>query len=326
MNRQTDGDGHGDVNQGALPSAIRDCTQGVTRSQEKCARQTGVIPSEQPTSMLQTSTELATATPWPDATCSSSESSASGKERPADVTYVVYRVTSPSGKVYVGITRRSLDQRKIEHLYLARTRSRHFSAALRKYGPAMAWEVLEKGIATLAEANERERHYIALYRSAERAHGYNLTKGGDGVVASEETRKRMSTSAKARGVSARQLANLENGRGDFWKGRRHSAESRARMSTSHSGRVPSEETRAKMSAAHTGQAFTEEHKRRIREGNANPVRRSDGSVFSSATEAAKALGLSFDAVAKSIRRGTPCRGFHFTRISLDAFRAALKGS
>lgn len=247
---------------------------------------------------------------------------------PEATTYSVYLATSPSGKVYIGITGRTLDVRKVEHRYLARAgKNRHFAAALRKYGSAMTWVVLEDGIATLDEANERERHYVAIYHSSDRAHGYNLTEGGDGVVASAETRAKMSASAKTRGVSEKQLANLKKGRGEIWKGRRHSTESRERMSAAHVGCVVSEKTRAKMSDAHKGQKFTEEHKRRIRESNANPVRRSDGFVFSSAAEAAKGLGLSSpDAVAKSIRRGTPCQGYHFTRISLDDYQVALKGN
>jgi group I intron endonuclease len=275
--------------------------------------------------MLQTN-ELVTVTPWPDATHSSSESSASGGARPADdATYVVYKATSPSGKVYVGITGRTLKARKVEHHYLARVgKNRHFAAALRKYRCAMVWETLEEGIPTLEKANEREQSYIALYRSSDRAHGYNLTEGGAGVVANADTRAKMSASAKKRGMLPQQLLNLERGRGEFWKDRRHSVESKERMVAAHTGRTVSEDTRAKMSAAHKGRLFSEEHKTRIRESNANPVRRSDGCVFSSASEAAKILGLSSDAVAKSIRRGTPCQGFHFTRISVDDY-VVLKG-
>lgn len=235
--------------------------------------------------------------------------------------YLVYLATSPSGKFYVGITKRSLLDRQREHRYAARTgRELHFSSALRKYDSAMTWEILEI-LPSLQEAAERERHYVALYRSDQRAHGYNLTRGGEGVRASADTRAKMSRSAKLRGMSEVQLANLERGRGAAWEGRTHSAVSRAKMSSAHRGHLASETTRAKLSELRRGKKFSAEHKQRLREGNASPVSCSDGRVFSSAADAARSLGLSSDAIAKSIRRGSPCRGLAFVRIPLDEFRA-----
>ena len=239
-------------------------------------------------------------------------------------TWLLYKVTSPSGKVYFGVTGRTLDVRQIEHAYLARQRSnRHFANALRKYGDAMVWEVLVEGIESLDEANELEMAYIALHRSSDRRFGYNLTEGGDGVVASADTRARMSASAKARGVTDRQLANLDKGRGGFWKGRSHSVATRRKMSDVKIGHRHSDETRRKMSISHQGRKFTDEHKRKIQEANQRapnserlpkPVQRSDGAVFDSMAAAARDSGLSVSQVRAALKTGRSTKqGFMFTK-------------
>lgn len=238
--------------------------------------------------------------------------------------WAVYKATSPSGKVYVGITCRDLGVRRIEHRYLARVRSnRHFANALGKYGRAMKWEVLADEVATLEEANRLERAFIAQFRSSDRRFGYNLTEGGDGVVANAETRAKMSASAKARGVTKRQLANLDKARGDFWVGRKHSDEAKQKMSASKAGRRISDEWRQKMSEAHQGRVFSDEHKQKIREALLRlpdservpkPVRRSDGAVFDSMSAAARESGLSVSQVRTALKTGRPTkRGFTFTK-------------
>lgn len=235
--------------------------------------------------------------------------------------WVVYKVTSPSGKTYVGITGRTLDRRQIEHAYQARSGShRHFANALRKYGEAMVWELLDEGIESLEEANDLECAYVTQLRSSDRQFGYNLTEGGDGVVATAETRTKMSVSAKRRGVSAKQLSNLDKGRGGFWRGRKHSAATKQKLSDIHTGRVISNQTRKKMSEAHRGRIFTGDHKQRLREVNAHPLLRSDGVVFLSGGEASRSVGFkSSDAVLKAIRKGRLTGPYAFERISLERF-------
>lgn len=111
--------------------------------------------------------------------------------------YTVYKLTSPSNKVYIGITSRSVKQRWNNGR--GYTRCRAMYRAIKKYG----WENIQKEIllenTTESEAKSLEKLLIKLHRSNERGYGYNLTEGGDGTVGcypSEETRRKMSEAHK----------------------------------------------------------------------------------------------------------------------------------
>jgi len=87
----------------------------------------------------------------------------------------LYLITSPSGKSYVGITKRTLEERVHEHC----SSSQLIGRAIRKYGLAYMkieqlqaendWQLLQAlEIQTIAKLNTRYPK------------GYNLTDGGDG--------------------------------------------------------------------------------------------------------------------------------------------------
>lgn len=100
--------------------------------------------------------------------------------------WTVYKATSPSGRIYVGVTSRELGARRIEHRYLARSgSSRHFSNALRKYGGAMRCSdgVVFDSMAAAARgtylAVAQVRHSLKTGRSTQR--GLTFTKVENGV-------------------------------------------------------------------------------------------------------------------------------------------------
>lgn len=62
------------------------------------------------------------------------------------------------------------------------------------------------------------------------------------------------------------LVNGTKGEGGGMLGRRHSAETRAKMSAASRGRPKSEEHRAALSRSITGRALTQEHREKIRSG------------------------------------------------------------
>ena len=95
---------------------------------------------------------------------------------------IIYKVTSPSGKVYIGKTSMKLENRIICHKYDAYTRNskRAICNAIRKYGDNMIWEILQSNISSYGETNFLERKYIKEYKSTNSKFGYNLTEGGDG--------------------------------------------------------------------------------------------------------------------------------------------------
>ena len=89
--------------------------------------------------------------------------------------FLIYRLTSPSGKTYVGYTGQTIKRRFRQHELKALSGVKHpLSSALRKYGADnFTVEVLSTH-ATVEEAFEEEIAQIALH-----AKGYNLSVGGE---------------------------------------------------------------------------------------------------------------------------------------------------
>lgn len=102
---------------------------------------------------------------------------------------IIYKITNIiDGRVYIGQTTRSFWERYDGHL--ANTTNRHLKHAVEKYG-AEAFEIVEAldTAETKEELDEKERYYIALYRSNERAYGYNIADGGHRGKQADETRQ-----------------------------------------------------------------------------------------------------------------------------------------
>ena len=90
--------------------------------------------------------------------------------------YKVYKHTSPSGKVYIGITQQ--DVKKRWNYGNGYSRNLHFFNAIKKYG----WKNFEHEILfdnlTHKEACEKEKELIVFYKSNNSNFGYNLDNGG----------------------------------------------------------------------------------------------------------------------------------------------------
>lgn len=93
--------------------------------------------------------------------------------------WCIYKHTSPSGKCYIGMTSKMPEQRWLEGKgYSPKTK---FGKAIAKYGWSnFTHEILEAGIPSLSQAQEREKYYIKLFDSFK--NGYNSTEGGDTVA------------------------------------------------------------------------------------------------------------------------------------------------
>lgn len=101
----------------------------------------------------------------------------------------VYLATSPSGKQYVGMTSRTLKQRKKEHFQDTASGSQIvFHKAIRKYGNALKWEILFKhsdvGVLLNREAKEIKARDLLL-------RGYNGRTGGPNSGPSPEVSKKI---------------------------------------------------------------------------------------------------------------------------------------
>lgn len=156
----------------------------------------------------------------------------------------VYVITNlVNGKQYVGITRKTVDERFRQHLAEARWgNKRALLNAIRKYGEG-AFCVREIASAeNWKSLCEIERKLIVEMKTAV-PFGYNMTAGGDGVeVLSPESIDRIKNSMK---------------------GRTHSDEARRKIGLASKGRPKSSDTKAKISAAHSGKTLTEEHKAKL---------------------------------------------------------------
>jgi predicted GIY-YIG superfamily endonuclease len=105
--------------------------------------------------------------------------------------FIIYIVRSPSNKVYIGYTSKTLSERKAGHEGDAKWRRNKlpFHKAILKYGDSMAWQTLHDNINSIEEAHELEKHYIVNYQSSNKTKGYNCTLGGDGFTPNEEFKK-----------------------------------------------------------------------------------------------------------------------------------------
>ena len=112
--------------------------------------------------------------------------------------YIVYKHTSPSGKVYIGITSKENPEERWKPNGNGYYKNSHLQNAIKKYKwENFEHEVLFQGL-TKDEACQKEIELIALYDSTNTDKGYNNSLGGEINIPSEETRKKMSEIAKAR--------------------------------------------------------------------------------------------------------------------------------
>lgn len=110
---------------------------------------------------------------------------------------MIYKVENLiNGKIYIGKTIRTLNERKLEHINRMSHRKSYFHNALKKYGPsAFRWQIVEKDKDEL-ELNVLEQHYIQYYKT-KYPNGYNLTSGGEGVIGYVMTRRHRENLSKS---------------------------------------------------------------------------------------------------------------------------------
>jgi len=173
---------------------------------------------------------------------------------------MIYMATSPSGKVYIGQTTRSLHQRKYFHFYYASNTERNvkFSNAIRKYGEDIEWIVLHDNV-PIDRLDEIEIEEIKQHNSYES--GYNSTPGGEFITL--ETRDKISKG--------------NSGKKHWSYGKRIPDETRRKMSEAHKGskhwlygKHVSEETKKKLSKINKGKKHSKETKEKL-SGENSPV-------------------------------------------------------
>ena len=225
---------------------------------------------------------------------------------------IVYKATNRiTRQVYIGITQSSLNDRIARHIRTSRSKKGgYFHNAISLYGiEAFDWSVL-KYCVSKKELVQNEQFYIAQYRSNLPDKGYNLTFGGDGCQATEETRHKISNALRGRRHSEETKKKI--GVGMLAAKKRNGTlslrkQTRTRISLAIKGKVIRQEVRQKISLAMRGN----ENGSRYRK----PVLKLDrcGDIierFSSIAEAARKCQLdrgSLSDVCKGKRK--TCGGF-----------------
>ena len=200
---------------------------------------------------------------------------------------IIYKATNvKNGKVYIGLTTKTLEHRKRIHERDSRTKDTYFYRAMRKYGPeSFTWEVLDDSAKTIEELEELERFYIKQYDSFDnKDKGYNTQSGGNSLYQiTEEERKNRSERVKGE-------KNPMYGVPSPNKGKHLSEEHRNKISEALKGRViPS--------------IIGENNY------NARKVRNiTTGEIFNTITEASKAYETSRTNIGRACRTGMNAKG------------------
>jgi group I intron endonuclease len=170
---------------------------------------------------------------------------------------VIYKVTNLiNGKVYIGQTTKGLEHRKKQHIRLAKNGSEiKFHLALNKYGTeSFSWEILCVCY-DLKQLNIMEEFYIWKTNSVNKLLGYNIKLGGNNSNLSEDTKKKIGEKARGRKHSEESKIKMSlsrSGENHFRFGKNLTEEHKEKLRQSKIGTKHSEESKAKMSLAKMG--------------------------------------------------------------------------
>lgn len=200
---------------------------------------------------------------------------------------VIYKITSPSGKIYIGQT---VNFNKRESYYRrghADDQPKIYNSIL-KYGwDNHVMEIIEE-CSSIEEMNIREEYWITFYNSCKK--GLNCTSGGLNHRPSPETleKLRIASTGKKHTEEAKEKirqSKIGKKRNSTYKlteeqkqnisrknkGKKRTQEFCEKMSKVHKGRIRSEEEKRKQSEKTKGVPKSEEHKRKIKEAHLKRV-------------------------------------------------------
>lgn len=156
--------------------------------------------------------------------------------------YLLYCI--PNDKCYVGKTVQGINERWKGHLSEARNKPKNESGylnnAIRKYGEKKFRIYTISSAVDEIQLNKLEEFYISYFNTLS-PNGMNLTKGGEGCKASDETKKKMSSWQKGKPKSEKHKKSMS----EYAKNR--PKEHAEKIRQFHIGRKASEETKKKMS-------------------------------------------------------------------------------
>ncbi len=262
-----------------------------------------------------------------------------------DKVFMVYKHTSPSGKVYIGITSKTKPEQRWKSGKGYKKQSL-FWKAIQKYGwGSFKHDILFTNLSK-KDACNKEIELIKQYKSNNPEYGYNICIGGElsqfGIPCSDEKRAKISKSLqgfKASEETRKKLSAIRKGR-KFSKSHKlklsqnnamKKQEYRDKVSQALKGRKFSDETKKRMSLARSdisgennpmyGKHHSEETRRKIARNkscpNAIPVICIETEqTFSSQASAAQHFGISVSTIHNSVITGKTCKiGYTFKKLN-----------
>ena len=123
--------------------------------------------------------------------------------------YKIYKYTFPDGKVYIGMTKNSIQTRRDQGY----SHNKPLQEALRTAGwKNVIVDILEEGLSHEI-ACEKERYYIHIMDADKPQYGYNVSKGGkstfEGLKHTEAYRKKMSELNKGKVFSEETIQKIK---------------------------------------------------------------------------------------------------------------------
>lgn len=249
--------------------------------------------------------------------------------------YKVYMHISPSGKRYIGITCKDLNDRWRNGQGYARCPL--FYKAVLKYGwDNIKHEILFSGL-TKDEAEQKEIELISLYKSNDRKYGYNIENGGNCIGKhSQETIEKIKQSnigknkgntvwlgrrhSKETKLKLSEAAKLRTGSKNPFYGRHHTEETKEKLRQINLGKKYGEETKQKLSKVHKGIRLSEDHKHKISESKKKRIICIElNKVFKSSIEASKFANVTPGSIRNCVNGRTHTSGgYHWEQIDEKA--------
>lgn len=218
--------------------------------------------------------------------------------------YIIYQIENKiNNKKYIGFTSKTLEQRWNKHLNDAKSgRKTYLCNAIRKYGSehfVISILQIEKDLSVARDFLEQQ-HITNTNTHYLSGTGYNMTLGGEGTM-----------------------------------GHKHSAETKAKMSKSHTGIKQSSEAKAKLSEQRMGSknpnygkqcSKKEKEERRSKNiefyntnGKAYKITLPSGDVVitNNRKEFCRTHNLNYFSVVDAIKRGKPYKGYEFCKLEKD---------
>lgn len=236
--------------------------------------------------------------------------------------YTVYKHTTPSGKVYIGIT--SMQPEKRWESGSGYKQNKHFYYAILKYG----WENIKHEIVCTGlskwQACRVEQSLIKYFDSTNNSKGYNHSIGGEcgslGVHPSEDTRKKLRKAHKGKRPSDECIRKSV----EAHKGKHLDIETRMKISKKLKGQSLSIETRKKMSEARKGRKISKHVILAMTEATSKKVLCAEtGEVYKSLSEAGRQLGISFKNISNVLRGKSKTAGGYHWRYA-DAYEEQIQ--